>query len=721
MTGIQPEPDRLVQLQTLTDAALAHLQLDALLSTLLTRTRETLGVDTCAVLLLDAATNELVARAAVGIEEEVEQGVRVPVGKGFAGRVAATRSPVILDDVAKADVVNPLLVQKGIHSMLGVPLVVESQVLGVLHVGSLTPRPFAEADVELLQRVADRAAIAIEHARLFEAEQAARRRFEDVQAITDTALAYLDVEDLLEVLLPRIRDILPADTCTVLLYDEETDELVARAAIGLDAELEQGIRVPVGRGFAGRIAAERRPAVLESVRQTDVVNPALRRKGLATMAGVPLVAAGEAIGVLQVGRLAQQPFGSDDIQLLQLAADRAAIAIEHARLFEAERRARTRIENVQAVTDAALAHLEVDELLQVLLPRIRDILSADTCAVLLLDEEADELVARAALGIEEEVEQGVRVPLGRGFAGRIAAYRHPVILDDVATADVVNPILREKGLRSMLGVPLLVRDRAIGVMHVGTLAYRRFSEEDTELLQLVAERVALAVERAQLHEETVRLDQLKLNFVAIASHELRTPATSVYGAFATIVERGDELPEDVREELLRVGYEQATRLRRLLDELLDLSRLDSHAIALDPRPIVLRSSLAQIVDQTLEDADAVTLHVPDDLAAVLDPLVLDRVVSNLLINARRYGRPPIVVEAERQDRHLRVAVEDHGDGVPDELRPRLFERFVRGETATGSGLGLAIARAYARAHGGDLIYSPAGAGARFELIVPQQT
>jgi GAF domain-containing protein len=628
---------------------------------------------------------------------------------------------VILDEVATADVVNPLLAQKGIRSMLGVPLVVEGQVVGVLHVGSLTPRTYEGSDVELLQLVADRAAIAIEHARLFEAEQAARRRSENVQAITDAALAYLDVDELLDVLLPRIREILGADTCVVLLREEESDELVARAAVGLDEGLDGGIRVPVGSGFVGSIAARRRPLIVEAVEPDDVLNPILREQGTRTMAGVPLVAAGEAIGVLHVGRLAERPFTPQDVELLQLAADRAAIAIEHARLFAAERRARTRIENVQAVTDAALAHLDVEDLLAVLLPRIRDILAADTCAVLLLDEEAEELVARSAVGIEEEVEQGVRIPLGRGFAGRIAAYRHPVILDDLDTADVVNPILREKGIKSMLGVPLLVRDRAIGVLHVGTLTHRRFSEEDTELLQLVAERVALAVERAQLHQETVRLDQLKLNFVAIASHELRTPATSVYGAFATIVERRDELSEEVRDQLLQVGYEQATRLRRLLEELLDLSRLDSHAITLDPRPVVLHSALEQIVAQAVPAAVEVTLRVPDDLAAVVDPLVLDRVVSNLLINATRYGRPPIIVEADQRDRHLRVAVEDHGSGIPEELRARLFERFARGDAASGSGLGLAIARSYARAHGGDLIYAPADAGARFELIVPQTT
>ena len=542
-----------------------------------------------------------------------------------------------------------------------------------------------------------------------------------LQALTDAALAHLELDSLLASLLERTRELLVADTCAVLLRDNSTNELVARAAVGIEEEVEQGVRIPVGKGFAGRIAAEGLPVILDDVDHEHVLNPILREKGIKSMAGVPLVVAGQTIGVLHVGTLTPRSFTPADVELLQLAADRAAIAIEHARLFEAERRARARIENVQAVTDAALAHLDVDALLAVLLPRIRDILSADTCAVLLLDEDTRELVARSAVGIEEEVEQGVRIPLGRGFAGRIAAYRHPVILDDVDHADVFNPILRQKGIKSMLGVPLLVRDRAIGVLHVGTLTHRKFDQDDTELLQLVAQRVALAVERAQLYEEAVRLDQLKLNFVAIASHELRTPATSVYGAFATLVERGSELSDDVRDQLLQVGYEQATRLRRLLEELLDLSRLDSHAVSLDPRPTVLRAVLEQIVAGAAPDGVEVKLAVPADLAVVIDPIVLDRVVSNLVINAVRYGAPPIVVHAEQRDRHLRVTVEDGGAGVPKDLRPRLFERFAHGESASGSGLGLAIARAYARAHGGDLIYNPDAAGARFELIVPQQS
>src|SRR5437764_15210041 len=174
MTGRSTEYVR--RLQLVTDAALAHLQLDQLLDALLVRTCQLLDVDTCAILLLDEDTNELVARAALGIEEEVEQGVRIPVGDGFAGRIAAEEGPVILDDVDHADVLNPLLNDKGIKSMLGVPLVVEGAVLGVLHIGSLAYRAFQPDEVELLQLVADRAALAIDHARLYEAERAARER-----------------------------------------------------------------------------------------------------------------------------------------------------------------------------------------------------------------------------------------------------------------------------------------------------------------------------------------------------------------------------------------------------------------------------------------------------------------------------------------------------------------------------------------------------------------
>jgi K+-sensing histidine kinase KdpD len=425
----------------------------------------------------------------------------------------------------------------------------------------------------------------------------------------------------------------------------------------------------------------------------------------------------EVLGVIHVGTLAPRDFTTDDIVLLQLVADRVARAIEHARAFEAERTARIRLESVQAVTDAALAHLELNPLLGALLPRIHDILSVDTVAVLLLDESTAELVATAAVGIEEEVEQGVRIPLGKGFAGRIAATREAVFLPDVDHADILNPILGQKGIKSLLGVPLLVGGETLGVLHIGSLTPRLFTASDRELLQLVAHRVAIAVERARLHEQTLELDHLKLNFVAIASHELRTPATSVYGIVATLRERRHTLDDDVVRQLEEALWEQSVRLRRLIEQLLDLSRLDAQSIHIEPRRIALDTLLGELLASV--GVDDVRLEVEPSLQVIADPVAIERVVTNLVQNADRYGAPPVTVSARRDDSFVRIVVEDEGPGVAQELQPRLFDRFERGSQADqGTGLGLSIAKAYARAHGGDLLYDPRTGGARFEFFFP---
>lgn len=153
-----------------------------------------------------------------------------------------------------------------------------------------------------------------------------------------------------------------------------------------------------------------------------------------------------------------------------------------------------RLRRIEAVTDAALSSLQLDDLLAELLERTRELLSVDTAAILLLDETTDELVATAARGLEEEVRQGIRVPVGSGFAGTVAAEARPILLDRVDRTTVVNQILIDKHLSSMAGVPMLTPDGVIGVLHVGSLEPRRFSGEDLDLLRLVADRAAMATQ-----------------------------------------------------------------------------------------------------------------------------------------------------------------------------------------------------------------------------------
>jgi anti-sigma regulatory factor (Ser/Thr protein kinase)/putative methionine-R-sulfoxide reductase with GAF domain len=161
---------------------------------------------------------------------------------------------------------------------------------------------------------------------------------------------------------------------------------------------------------------------------------------------------------------------------------------------------RSQLEHVYRLADPALSELGLESLLNELLTRARDILDVDTVAILLLDEDGKELVARAAKGLEEEVERGVRIPVGGGFAGRIAAGRTPIYIADVDHAEILNPILRTKGIRSLLGVPMLVEGGVVGVLHVGTITPRVFTNQDAALLQLAAARAAPAIERARLFE-----------------------------------------------------------------------------------------------------------------------------------------------------------------------------------------------------------------------------
>jgi phosphoserine phosphatase RsbU/P len=169
------------------------------------------------------------------------------------------------------------------------------------------------------------------------------------------------------------------------------------------------------------------------------------------------------------------------------------VTLSAARAADAQGVPAGRLRDIEAVTDAALSRLDEQALLNALVDRVKRVLQADTAAVLLLDKPAGQLVAAAASGIEEEVRQGVRIPLGAGFAGRVAASREPVILTTVDHTTVRNPLLVDRGIKSLLGVPLLAGGNVIGVLHVGSLSGRPFGPRDAELLQLAADRAALAL------------------------------------------------------------------------------------------------------------------------------------------------------------------------------------------------------------------------------------
>jgi signal transduction histidine kinase len=247
------------------------------------------------------------------------------------------------------------------------------------------------------------------------------------------------------------------------------------------------------------------------------------------------------------------------------------------------------------------------------------------------------------------------------------------------------------------------------------------NKADLSVLNALGEAAAAVADRAR---DVDHANRLKTDFVSIASHELRTPISVVHGIAATLQARAGELEEEQTAALLATLVQQTARLRDLADQLLDLSRIGADGMPLHPEGFSPHERIEELLPRFAADRlDDVCIVADPALVLVTDPVAFERVVANLILNALRYGKPPVEVRVEA-DEDVRVVVEDSGAGVAPEFVPHLFERFSRSDEtrragAPGSGLGLAIARAYADAMGGSLSYAPAQPhGARFTLSLP---
>ena len=290
------------------------------------------------------------------------------------------------------------------------------------------------------------------------------------------------------------------------------------------------------------------------------------------------------------------------------------------------------------MTDAALSYLGADDLLAALLDRVKGILDADTVAVLLLDSSGRQLIATAASGLEEEVRQGVRIPVGGGFAGRIAAERRPVILAHVDHSNVLNPILLEKGIRSLVGVPLLVHGAVIGVLHVGTVHNQVFTSDDAALLQLAADRAALAVQSLRSREDRAATAALQRSLLPSAPPAVRgveIAARYVPGDGQVGGDWYDVFPLPWGELGMVVGDVAGSGLGAAVVMGRMRSALRSYALEFPDTAVVLRK-----LDQKMQ-------YFEGDVMATVSYALLDPVSGQLRISSAGHFPPVIAVPGQR--------------------------------------------------------------------------
>jgi PAS domain S-box-containing protein len=438
--------------------------------------------------------------------------------------------------------------------------------------------------------------------------------------------------------------------------------------------------------------------------------------------------------------------------------------ITERRRIEAERAAaeaaNQELRKLQTITEAGLHtgvfQVEMDDLLPALLARIRQVMAVDNAALLLAAPGEETLTLALAQGAEEQLTGQVHIPFGEGVAGRIAATRSPLIVDDLRTVEVANPLLREK-FRSLAGAPLLVDTRLIGVLHVASVTERRFTDTDIRLLQLVAQRVASLIEQARLYaeEQTSRreaemarvnaeaareLSQRLDEFVSVASHDIRTPVAVIRGNIQQAQREFDQLLANealdmahddvraVRESLAEAGA-GADRLTRLVDMLFDIVRARNGKLELQ----IALCDLAQIVSATVEAQRIATpsrtlqLELSEERPVLVhaDADRLGQVLNNYLSNAIKYSPDTSVITTrlEVYGNKAIVSVQDEGPGLPWTEQSRVWEMFHRAPgvnvhsaaaKAASLGLGLHVCKQIIELHHGQVgVESVEGQGSTF--------
>ena len=414
------------------------------------------------------------------------------------------------------------------------------------------------------------------------------------------------------------------------------------------------------------------------------------------------------------------------------ASGRVVGASTIARDVTAHKRMARRLASLQALTDVALSHPSVDGLLRALLARLCSVLECEVSCILLLTEDGRHLVVRASHGVDDE---GALVRLGHGVAGRIAASREPLVLDDLREVEIESQTLRARGLRSLAGMPLSIKQRVIGVVYIATAQRRRFAAEEVELLGLAADRIALAIDHARLFEaeqaarrEAEAANRTKDQFLATRSHELRTPLQAMLGWVRML--RSGRLDEATATRALATIERSTQAQSQLINDLLDVSRIAAGKLQIEVCPVdvgdVIRHALEAV--RPIADGRGVALSATlPELALTVsgDPGRLQQVVWNLLSNAIKFTPDAgcVNVALERDGDQALIEVRDTGKGIAPELLPTIFERFRQGEATRGQpglGLGLAIVRHLVEMHGGSASADSAGVGrgATFTIRLP---
>jgi len=555
--------------------------------------------------------------------------------------------------------------------------------------------------------------------------------------------------------LDRLLEVLGVDGGAVRLLEEETRDLVLVAHRGFSPQMAQDSqRRKIGEGLSGLALQQGTPIVVEHLSQhPTLANGLLRQEGYESCMAVPLRLHGQLIGTVSLFARSARGFDTYERSFFY----QVGVTLENALLYDEAARREREAAFLDRATRLFNSSLELDVILQQVTRLATEVLG-DSCSIALVETGNAYLVPGASyhpdpreqeLRLRVQRESPIRIGDPGSMMGLAAANGRPYLVKDArqeGSVRRVEQLVDLLNLYSFIVVPIIVKEKILGVLATSIVhPGRQFTQADLRLAVALADRAALAIENSRLYTQERRLRQeledlnqkvqeanrLKTEFVTVVTHELRSPLTSIAGYLDLLMEEEGCEGAEAREACLQIVKRNADRLLELIDDLLDLARIEAGKLELKRLPLDLEGLIREVSEALRPQIEGKGQHLHLDLAAPLpvvtgDPERFTQILLNLVSNAHKYtpqgGSITVTTRAERAG--VCIAVQDTGIGLSSEEQQQLFTKFFRAQhplvrEAGGTGLGLAIAGALVELHGGTLtVVSAPGQGATFNVTLP---